>query len=100
MVIKPQIVWDESAVLFFRAAIQYIKKASPQNAQKVRRDIIKSTKELAHTPFSHPMDKYKLRNNGSYRAYELHHFRIGYFIAEHEIRIVRVRHTSQEPKGH
>ena len=48
----------------------------------------------------HAPDKYRSNNNGNYRAYELHHFRIAYFIAEEHIRIVRIRHTSMEPKDY
>ena len=48
----------------------------------------------------HAPDKHRSNNNGNYRAYELHHFRIAYFIAEEHIRIVRIRHTSMEPKDY
>ena len=45
-------------------------------------------------------DKYKLNNNGLYRAFELHHLRITYYITPDKIRILRVRHTSREPKNY
>jgi plasmid stabilization system protein ParE len=46
----------------------------------------------------HAPDKYRLNNDGSFRAYEIHQYRIAYFIGEDHIRIVRMRHTSQEPQ--
>ena len=43
-------------------------------------------------------DKYRINNDGSFRAYELHRYRIAYRLTEKEIIILRVRHTSMEPK--
>lgn len=46
----------------------------------------------------YPLDKYRMNNDGSFRAYELLRYRVSYQIIEKEIIIVRVRHTSMEPK--
>jgi plasmid stabilization system protein ParE len=46
----------------------------------------------------YPADKYRKNNDGSFSANELHHYRIAYRFTEKEIIIVRVRHTSMEPK--
>lgn len=37
-------------------------------------------------------------NNGNYRAYELYSYRISYKITSTEIQILRIRHTSRNPK--
>ncbi|MBK8607580.1 MAG: type II toxin-antitoxin system RelE/ParE family toxin [Chitinophagaceae bacterium] len=42
-------------------------------------------------------DKFKENNDGSYRAFEKHHYRISYRFDNRVIRILRVRHTSREP---
>jgi plasmid stabilization system protein ParE len=73
---------------------------SYQNAEKVKADILTSTRKLAAHPEIYPPDKYRKNNNGSFRAYELHHYRIAYQITEKEIIIVRIRHTSMEPKSY
>jgi len=93
-----RIVWDKSAVIYLKSAIAFIRKDSPQNAEKVKRDIITSVIALADTPERHPLDKYRINNDGSFRAFELYKFRISYFISDKEIRIVRIRHANQEPK--
>jgi mRNA-degrading endonuclease RelE of RelBE toxin-antitoxin system len=49
-------------------------------------------------PEKHPSDKYHKNNKGSYRAYEIYHYRIAYKITKTEIIITRVRHTKMEPK--
>lgn len=99
MVMKERkIRWDKPALIYFREAINYIKKDSLQNAEKVKNEILASIKELSHRPEIHAPDKYKENNNGSYRAFELHHYRIAYLVKDEEIIIARIRHTSQEPQ--
>jgi hypothetical protein len=36
---KIKIIWDKQALHYFRDAIQYIRRDSPQNADKVKMDI-------------------------------------------------------------
>lgn len=70
--------WSKSAKGQLQAAFNYIKQDSPQNAENVRDEIIVITIELALKPEIHPPDKYKLKNDGTYRAFELHHYRVSY----------------------
>lgn len=56
-----------------------------------------ATIALVSNPERHPLDKYKLTNDGTYRAFELYHYRISYKISIDTIRIVRMRHTSRSP---
>lgn len=92
------IEWDSAALEQFGAAIEYIAQDSLQNAEKVYSAIIKKIEALPENPAIHPPDKYKLNNTGSYRAFELYRLRVAYFVGTEQIRILRVRHTSQEPK--
>lgn len=78
-------------------AYGYILKDSFQNAEKVRNEILASTFKLAKNPEAHPPDKYKKNNDGGFRAFELHNYRIAYRIKQDTIIIVRIRHTSMEP---
>lgn len=75
-------------------AYNYILADSFQNAEKLKNDILLSTRKLSANPEMYPLDK----NDGSFRAYELHHYRISYRILQNEIVIVRIRHTSMKPK--
>jgi plasmid stabilization system protein ParE len=94
---KWKIIWDKQAMLYFREAIWYIRQDSPQNAGKVKKEVLEKISELSKRPEIHNPDKYKVNNSGNYRAFELHRFRIGYLVKEHEIIIVRIRNTNQEP---
>ncbi len=94
---KRKISWDKQAINYFREAIKYIRKDSPQNAEKGKREILERISELSSRPEIHKPDKYKTDNSGNYRAFELHRFRVGYLVKEEEIIIARIRNTSQEP---
>lgn len=79
------------------AAHEYIKQDSLQNAKKVIAEIVNAIIALASNPERHLLDKYKLTNDGTYRAFELYRYRISYKISIDTIRIVRMRHTSRSP---
>lgn len=92
-----KLVWDDHPKEYLKRAIQHIKLDSPQNAEKVKSDIRAIAKEIPKHPERFPPDKYRLHNDGSYRVFQLHNFRISYFIGTSEIRIVRFRHSKQSP---
>jgi plasmid stabilization system protein ParE len=89
--------WDKMALQQFNKAIEYISKDSIQNAEKVRIDILEKVENLQAHPERYAPDKYKLDNDGSYKAFELYHLRIVYHVSSEEIRILRLRSTFQEP---
>lgn len=93
-----EIRWPGIAQKQLLKAYLYILQFSLQNAEKVKNDILSSTNKIAENPERYPPDKFKLNNDGSFRAYEIHHYRIAYQIKEKEIIILRIRHTSMEPK--
>ena len=92
-----KISWDKQALNYFRESISYIREDSPQNADKVKKEILEKIRELSDRPKMHSPDKYKLNNNGNYRAFELHRLRIGYLVKQDEIIVARIRNTRQEP---
>lgn len=89
------IVWNAKAKEELRKLYQYILKDSYQNGLKVREDIIKAVLSLAENPESYQLDKYKPNNDGTWRAFEIHRYRISYRVKKGEIRIIRIRHTSR-----
>lgn len=91
------IIWDDEAKLYFKAAIKYIKQESPQGAEKVRKEILKSINSLSINPLLFEADKFKKKNKGAYRAFTVYHYRVTYKITDSHIYILRLRHTSQDP---
>ncbi len=94
----PIVIWNKRAVNNLQKAYKYIKEDSPANAKKVRNAIIKMVDNLPSNPEKHPLDKFKINNPGNYRAFEKYSFRIAYKHTTKEIRILRFRHTKQEPR--
>ena len=94
---KLKVVIDHEAKKSLREAFEYIKKDSLQNAGKVKSNILDSIKELITNPNRHNPDKYRLNNDGSYRAYEIYSYRITYHVSADEIRVIRIRHTKMNP---
>jgi plasmid stabilization system protein ParE len=85
------------ATLQLKRAFEYIKKDSYQNAIQVRNDIVTISEVLPLNPGRFPPDKFKVNNDGSYSAFELHRYRISYLVLKDEILIVRLRHTAMSP---
>ena len=92
--------WDSAAIKQFNKAIQYIAEDSLQNAQKVKKGISEKIEKIITHPEIYSPDKFKQNNDGNFRAFELYHYRITNYVSETEIRILRVRHTKQEPKAY
>jgi plasmid stabilization system protein ParE len=93
-----KITWSKTALKQFEAAIVYISSDSIQNAEKVRREILEKIDRLIFYPETNTPDKYKTNNDGSYRAFELHHYRVAYRVTNKVIFILRIRHTSRHTK--
>ena len=92
-----ELKWDKYAAAQFAAAIDHIMLDSVINAEKVHSAFSEKIDELLLRPERHPPDKYKKHNDGSYRVFELHHYRVSYVITDNAVTITRVRHTSMRP---
>jgi plasmid stabilization system protein ParE len=95
---KPRIVIANLAKLQLREAYDFIKADSPKHAKKVRAKILSTIKELADQPERYSPDKYRLVNDGSYRAFEVYKYRISYHVSPEQITIVQVLHSKMEPR--
>ena len=92
------IKWNKHAIHQLARAIGYIEKESVQNAEKVKNDLLAEISALVANPGKYNPDKYHIQNDGSFRAFELHRYRVSYRYTHKEIRIVRIRHTKRNPK--
>jgi plasmid stabilization system protein ParE len=96
--VKREVVWDDLARTAFRELCDYIMQTSPQQADKVKQDVIEEVSRLVDYPFAHPPDKYRTDKDQCFRAFEKHNFRISYFISTDTIRILRFRHVRRRPE--
>jgi plasmid stabilization system protein ParE len=95
-----EVRWPPTVQNQLERAYRYILLDSYQNAEKVKADILASADKLAANPEMYPPDKYRKNNDGSFRAYELYHYRIAYRVTDKAIIITRIRHTSKEPRNY
>lgn len=93
-----RIVWTKRAEKHLREAYEHISLDSPQNALKVVNEIAKSLEKAIGNPDVYAVDKYKLDNDGTFRAFEKHTYRLSYRYSGSTIRVLRVRHTKMSPK--
>lgn len=94
------VVWTKRSQIHMKLVFEYISKDSHQNAVKFLEDIVAAVNKAIPNPEFYSADKYKINNDGSYRAFEKHHYRIAYRFTGNIIRVLRVRHTSREPKDY
>ncbi len=73
---------------------------TPKNAIKVTEDIYEAVNKAISNPEIYGPDKYKMDNDGSYRAFEKHRYTISYRFIKEVILVLRVRHTSRNPKSY
>ncbi len=82
----------------FNAAIEYIRKSSEQNADTVKQKLLSKIGELADDKVVHRKDPLKKDNDGHFLYFEILKYRIVYYTKPEEVYIIRIRHTSREPK--
>lgn len=93
MVIK----WNRNAVKQLLAAILFIEENGfASYAKELEDNILSRIRTLPKTPELYTLDKYRKDNDGSYYAFETHHYRISYRVRKNEIRIIRIRHASRK----
>jgi plasmid stabilization system protein ParE len=92
-----EVVWTKRSQKQMRQVFKHISKDSTKNASKVVLDIADAVHKAIANPEVYAPDKYKSDNDGSYRAFEKHHYRVAYRFTNNIIRVLRVRHTKMEP---
>ncbi|MEO8960645.1 MAG: type II toxin-antitoxin system RelE/ParE family toxin [Ginsengibacter sp.] len=70
--------WIQQAVRQFTDAIKYIEGDSSKNAERFEKEILKKIDELLLQPERYQTNKFKINNDGSYKAFEVFSYRISY----------------------
>lgn len=91
------IKWNRKALKQFEDAVEYIESSSPAGAVNFKLGILNKIDELAIYPEKHSLDRYKIKNDVTFRALEMPHYRISYRVIKNQIRIIRIRHTKMNP---
>lgn len=94
------IVWNKRPSQYFAKALKRISQESYQNAELVETAVLTALEDLKSHPEKYPPDKFKRNNQGNYRAFETHSYRVAYRFTDKQIRVLRIRHVRQEPKAY
>lgn len=94
------VVWTKTSQQQLQRIFKFISKDFEQNAFVVIEELVLSIDITQHNPEFYRPDKYKKQNDGTYRAYEKHHYRISYRFDNGVVRVLRVRHTSRKTRNY
>jgi mRNA-degrading endonuclease RelE of RelBE toxin-antitoxin system len=95
-----KIVWNSSALKTMSQALRRISEESIQGAELVEKGIIRKLRQASFNPYRFPPDKLKNKNNGNFRYFTTHSYRLSYRIKETEIRVLIIRHVKRKPKNY
>jgi len=90
-----KIVWDIQAKESLKAIYLYIKEASPNAAQKVKKEILSLTASLSDMPERFSTEYYLQGSNKEFRSVSLWSYKIIYRVHEQEVRILDIIHTKR-----
>ena len=97
---EKEIIWSETAHNQLKKIYKYLSKKSKSEdiSNKVIDKIYNSVTILSTNWEIYELDEMKISNKGNYRAFEIYSYRITYKITLKQIQILRIRHTSRNPK--
>ncbi|MDW8852034.1 type II toxin-antitoxin system RelE/ParE family toxin [Flavobacterium sp. MMLR14_040] len=97
---EKEIIWSNTAQNQLEKIYFHLVKQSKNNSttNKIIDKIFSSVTILKTNWEIYELDEMKISNNGNYRAYEVYSYRISYKISTDKIQILRIRHTSRNPK--
>lgn len=94
------IIWSDQAARHYHDIMEYLSEESPEALPIVGNALLDLIESLATAYDHHPPDRFKKRNNGTYKAAVVFSYRVSYLVTDKEVYILRVRHTSREPLGY
>jgi plasmid stabilization system protein ParE len=94
---KIAIIWDTYAEQKLMELYHHIAEKSMIQADNVLNAVFETTESLEENPEKFPLDRFKIKNDNSYRAFEIYNIRISYRFIKNKVYILRVRHVKQNP---
>ena len=103
--VKPKsytIVWDRIALNHFKEILDFLSKQNPQAPKIVKEGVLSRLNDVKKNALIFEVDKLKDNPSKEFRAFVVYSYRVTYQIkvADKEIRVLRIRHTSREPFGY
>lgn len=101
--VKPpgfDVEWTLSAKEDLKEILTYYKKKSMQGYKLVKTAILDNIRQAVNAPLIFTEDKLRKPKDNSVRAFTVYHIRVSYIIEKNKLLVLRLRHTSREPKEH
>ena len=97
---EKEIIWSETAQNQLKKIYTYLSKKSKSVdiSNKIIDKIYNSVTILSTNWEIYELDEMKISNKGNYRAFEIYSYRITYKLTIKQIQILRIMHTSRNPK--
>ena len=94
---KLPILWDRLAKESLDDIYKYILRDSPQNARKVKKELIELVSSLNDFPEKYSKEEFLVEITGNFRSISKWTYKVIYEITNKAIIIVDIFHTSQHP---
>ena len=95
---NPKIEWTLMAKEDLKDVLEFYKNKSLHGYNLVKDAILNTVEDASKSPEIFKDDNLKKDNDGTVRAFTVYHTRVTYQITTEGIQILRLRHTSREPK--
>ncbi len=95
-----EIIWSDQAKDHFYEILKHLENEAPHVIEIVGNAILDTIEEAAINYNIYPLDRFKKKNDGTYRAVLIYSYRISYQVGIDHINILRIRHTSRAPLKH
>jgi plasmid stabilization system protein ParE len=91
------IVWSKTAQKQYFEILEYLTNEAPQAIDIVGNALLDMIENLSTDHNLHPPDRFKKKNDRTFKAAVVMTYRISYLVESEHVYILRIRHTSREP---
>ena len=91
------VLWSDEAKDSLKYIFNYVKRNSPDNAQKVKQTILKIAATLNFYPEKFPRDPFLLDSKRNFRFFPKWSYKIVYEVTDKAVIIIDVFHAKQHP---
>jgi plasmid stabilization system protein ParE len=92
--VSKKVEWTNKAKASLDHYCSVIDENSPSHANKVRREIVLTSRKLSKNPYLYQVDEYYPENPGNIRRFFRWSYRIVYQVLEERIVVLNIYHTS------
>ena len=93
-----KLIWSKKAKVSLKNIYHYIKKDSPQAAEKVRTRLVETAEHLLIFPEKFPKEELLKETGANFRSISVWHYKIVYELYQDKIIVSNIFDTFQDPE--